>query len=355
MDVYPLPPHWVSENLLSGLVIPAHPLALTSERKLDEAHQHTLTRYYHAAGAGGVAVGVHTTQFEIRQHGLIQPVLQQAINTIQECDRATGRKTVCIAGICGSTPAALAEARFAQKSGYHAGLLSLGALREASEGELIKHCQAVAQEIPLFGFYLQPAAGGRVLPFNFWRKFVEIPNVVAIKIAPFNRYQTQDVLRAVAEAGRSHEIALYTGNDDHIVLDLLTKVVIPISDKILELYIAGGLLGQWAVWTHRAVELLEEIKKYRLQERIPATLLTLAAQITDANAAIFDARNSYAGCIPGIHYILHRQGLMDFTGTLNPDERLSPGQVEEIDRILRIYPSLTDDDFIQQNLNTWFY
>jgi len=362
---YPTPPTWVTAALLSGLVIPAHPLALTPRRTLDEHRQRALTRYYHAAGAGGIAVGVHTTQFEIRQHGLFEPVLELAMETVAACDRASGRHTVCIAGICGPTPQALAEARFARQAGYHAGLLSLGALRGATEEELLAHCQAVAREMPLVGFYLQPAVGGRVLPLTFWRRFVELPNVLAIKIAPFNRYQTLDVVRAVAEAGRAGEIALYTGNDDHILLDLLTRIVIPTAGWKARptsagwkacptsLRIVGGLLGQWAVWTRRAVELLEEVKRWWTQETLPAEMLTRAVQLTEANAAIFDAAHGYAGCIPGLHEVLRRQGLLEFTGTLDPQARLSPGQAEEIERVVRAYPFLADDEFVRNGLHDW--
>ena len=353
MGEYPYPPTWIKEALHSGLVIPAHPLALTPQRTLDERRQRALTHYYHAAGAGGIAVGVHTTQFEIRQHGLFRPVLELAIETVTACDRASGRQMVCVAGICGHTPQALAEARFARQAGYHAGLLSLGALDQATEDELLEHCRAVAHEIPLMGFYLQPAAGGRVLPLRFWRRFVEIPNVVAIKIASFNRYQTLDVMRAVAEAGRAPEIALYTGNDDHILLDLLTKVIISTHSGPVELRMVGGLLGQWAVWTRRAVEMLEEVKRLWTQEAVPAEMLTRAVQLTEANAAVFDAVNGYTGCIPGIHEVLRRQGLLEFTGTLNPQERLSPGQAEEIERVVGAYPFLTDDEFVRNGLPGW--
>jgi len=353
MGEYPYPPTWVKEALHAGLVIPAHPLALTPQRTLDERHQRALTHYYHAAGAGGIAVGVHTTQFEIRQHGLFRPVLELAIETVTACDRASGRQMVCVAGICGHTRQALAEARFARQAGYHAGLLSLGALDQATEDELLEHCRAVAHEIPLMGFYLQPAAGGRVLPLRFWRRFVEIPNVVAIKIASFNRYQTLDVMRAVAEAGRAPEIALYTGNDDHILLDLLTRVMISTHSGPVELRMVGGLLGQWAVWTRRAVEMLEEVKRLWTQEAVPAEMLTRAVQLTEANAAVFDAVNGYAGCIPGIHEVLRRQGLLEFAGTLNPQERLSPGQAEEIERAMRAYPFLTDDEFVRNGLQDW--
>ena len=355
MTEYPLPPPWVVEKLRAGLVIPAHPLALTEQRCLDTQRQRALTRYYHAAGAGGIAVGVHTTQFAIRdpKHALFEPVLKLGIEAIAACDQATGRQTVRIAGICGATTPALAEAQFAREAGYHAGLLSLAALRQAGDEALLEHCRAVAREIPLIGFYLQPAVGGRVLPFSFWRRFAEIPNVVAIKIAPFNRYQTLEVVRAVAEAGRAREIALYTGNDDTIVTDLVTEFSVATSAGEVRLRLVGGLLGHWACWTRAAVKLLEECQAASAAANIPARLLTLAAQVTDCNAAFFDAANGFAGCIAGIHEVLRRQGLMTNTFCLDPREQLSPGQGEEIDRVWRDYPHLNDDEFVRSHLTKW--
>jgi len=352
---FPMPPSWVVDSLWHGLVIPAHPLALTSERRLDERRQRALTRYYHAAGAGGVAVGVHTTQFAIRQpqHGLFEPVLQLAAETVVACDAESGRQTVRIAGVCGPTPQAVREAQLARELGYHAGLLSLGALRTADDQELIAHSRAVAAEIPLVGFYLQPAAGGRILSRKFWRQFVEIPNVVAIKMAPFNRYQTLDVVQAVAEAGRAGDIALYTGNDDNIIVDLLTEYAISTAAGDVRLRIPGGLLGHWACWTRAAVELLQECRRLVRAPAIPARLLTVAAQVTDMNAALFDAANGYAGCIAGVHEILRRQGILAGNWCLDERETLSPGQAAELDRVCHAYPHLTDDDFIRENLDRW--
>jgi dihydrodipicolinate synthase/N-acetylneuraminate lyase len=354
-DDFPSPPLWVLHALRRGLVIPAHPLALTAARKLDEHRQCALTRYYHAAGAGGVAVGVHTTQFAIRdpKHVLFQPVLRLAAETVAACDAATGRQTVLIAGVCGETKQAVSEARLARELGYHAGLLSLGAMRAASDDELLAHSRAVAREIPLVGFYLQPAVGGRLLSRAFWRRFVEIPNVVAIKIAPFNRYQTLDVVQAVAEAGRARDIALYTGNDDNILVDLLTEYVVCTSAGGVRLRIVGGLLGHWACWTRSAVELLTECQRVRGSDAIPAPLLTIAAQVTDMNAALFDAANAFAGCIAGIHEILRRQGLLEGIWCLDEREMLSPGQAEELDRVCRVYPDLTDDAFVREKLDLW--
>jgi dihydrodipicolinate synthase/N-acetylneuraminate lyase len=355
MADYPLPPAWIMDGLRSGIVIPAHPLALTSRRKLDERRQRALTRYYHAAGSGGVAVGVHTTQFEIRrpEHGLLEPVLDLAAQTILSCDASTSRQTLRIAGVCGQTQQAVAEACLAREKGYHIGLLSLAALRDADDSALIDHCRAVAREIPLMGFYLQPAVGGRALSVEFWRRLAEISNVVAIKIAPFNRYQTLDVVRAVAESGRAGEIALYTGNDDNIVLDLLTEYAIGTGKKAVRLRISGGLLGHWACWTRKAVELMTECRKIRGQTTIPSSMLTLAAQVTDCNAAFFDAANKFAGCIPGIHEVLKRQGLLQNTLCLAPNETLSRGQAEEIDRIYGAYPHLNDDEFVKAHLDDW--
>jgi len=331
------------EKLRSGLVIPAHPLALNGNRKLDERRQRALTRYYLAAGAGGIAVGVHTTQFAIRnpQFGLLQPVLRL---TLEEC---RGRDVVKIAGVCGKRDQATAEAQLAKDLGYDAVLLSLAALSNESILELLEHSRAIASVIPVMGFYLQLAVGGRLLPYEFWRQFIEIDNVVAIKIAPFNRYQTIEVVRALVESGRSHEVALYTGNDDNILNDLLTSF----GFAKQRIRIVGGLLGHWAVWTKTAVSLLAIAKSY--SDTIPSEQLTLAQQITDANAAIFDPTHQFRGCIPGIHEILRRQGLLEGRWCLDPHEELSPGQMEEIDRVCRSYPHLKDDDFVEEHLDEW--
>jgi dihydrodipicolinate synthase/N-acetylneuraminate lyase len=337
----------VRQRLQQGLVIPAHPLALNARRQLDERRQRALTRYYIGAGAGGLAIGVHTTQFAIRdpKFGLLDPVLELAMDEMRAHD------LVKIAGVCGTRRQAIAEAELAARLGYDAVLLSLGALREASAGELIDHARAIASIMPLIGFYLQPAVGGRALSHGFWRQFAEISNVVAIKIAPFNRYQTLDVARAVAESGRSAEIALYTGNDDHILLDLVTEFDFT-GERIR---VVGGLLGQWAVWTRAAVLLLEELRHRR--DCISSELLTLAQQITDGNAAIFDPLHDFRGCIPGIHEVLRRGGLLEGVWCLDPHEQLSPGQSEEIDRVYRAYPHLrlTDEKLIEENLDQWLH
>ena len=329
-------------QLRRGVVIPAQPLALDANRKLDERRQRALTRYYLAAGAGGLAVGVHTTQFAIREKGLLRPVLELA----SEEERRHKPVTLKIAGVCGDTKQAAGEAALARDLGYDIGLLSLAALKDADEDALIAHARTVAGVIPVFGFYLQPAVGGRVLPYSFWRRFAEIPGVVGIKMAPFNRYQTLDVLRAVAASGRSPEIALYTGNDDNILIDLLTTY--RFGDATLR--IVGGLLGHWSVWTRKAVELLEEVR--RAAGPTPE-LLTRAAQITDSNAAFFDAANGFHGCIAGLHEVLRRQGLLEGLWCLDPEEGLSPGQKEEIDRVTRAYPHLNDDDFVAQYRDLW--
>jgi len=330
------------DTLRQGVVIPAHPLALTADRKLDERRQRALTRYYLAAGSGGLAVGVHTTQFAIRepQIGLFEPVLRLAAEEMR------GHDVVKVAGICGLTSQAVKEATLARDLGYDAGLLSLAALKEATVPMMIDHARTVAKVLPVVGFYLQPAVGGRLLPYSFWREFAEIEGVVAIKIAPFNRYQTLDVVRAVAESSRAHEIALDTGNDDNIVLDLVTGF--RFGDRSVRF--AGGLLGHWAAWTKRAVELLDRCHAARGAND---ELLTLAAQVTDSNAALFDAANHFHGCIAGIHEILRRQGLLEGRWCLDPNEDLSPGQMDEIDRVCRLYPYLTDDEFVRENLDTW--
>lgn len=336
-------------HLLAGQAIPALPLALDAHRNWSPPHQRAVLRYYMDAGVGGIAVGVHSTQFEIRepQHALFGPLLSFASAEIDSWLDGS-RPFVKIAGLCGDTTQACGEAALARQCGYHAGLLSLAALKHATLDELVAHCRAVSEVLPIIGFYLQPVVGGRVLPYEFWRKFAEIPNVVAIKMAPFNRYQTFDVIRAVVEAGRD-DIALYTGNDDNIAVDLLTPW--EISGK--QRFIVGGLLGQFGVWTKRAVDLLEEIKAVRIQENIPAAWLSRNAAWTDANAAVFDAANGYAGVICGIHEVLRRQGIFATHLCLNPHEKLSPGQAEELDRVCAAYPWLLDDDFVKANLARW--
>ncbi|CAG7618979.1 dihydrodipicolinate synthase family protein [Paenibacillus allorhizosphaerae] len=341
------------QALREGLVIPAHPLALNSSRQLDERRQRALTRYYLASGAGGVAVGVHTTQFEIRDKevGLLEPVLRMAA---EEVDRAQPtRPFLKVAGVCGPTEQALAEAELAALLGYDAGLLSMGGLKDWSEEELLRRTEAVAAVIPVIGFYLQPSVGGRIFSFDFWRKFAEIPGIVAIKIAPFNRYQTIDVIRAVCYSSRRDEIALYTGNDDNIVNDLLSVYRFQVDGATVEKRIVGGLLGHWAVWTQKAVELLEEIKRARTESSIDATWLTRNIEVTDTNAAFFDPAHAFAGCIAGIHEVLRRQGLLEGTWCLNPEETMSPGQPEEIDRMYRDYPHLHDDAFVRAHLAEW--
>jgi dihydrodipicolinate synthetase family protein len=331
------------EKLLSGLVIPAHPLALNSQRQLDERRQRALTRYYLAAGAGGIAVGVHTTQFAIRdpQFGLLERVLALA------AEESRGNGIVKIAGVCGGKKQALAEAELAARLGYDAVLLSLADLKHETIPQLLEHACAVATFVPIIGFYLQPAVGGRLLTYEFWRQFVEIENAVAIKIAPFNRYQTLDVVRALAQSGRAQEVALYTGNDDNILNDLLTKF----DFGTQPLRIVGGLLGHWAVWTKTAVSHLALAKQH--SDPVPGELLTLAQQITDANSAIFDSAHNFRGCIPGIHEILRRQGLLEGRWCLGPEEELSPGQSAELDRVCGSYPHLQDDAFVKEHLDEW--
>ncbi|MFI5228559.1 MAG: dihydrodipicolinate synthase family protein [Gemmatimonadales bacterium] len=324
-----------------GWTPPAPPLALTGERRLDERRQRGLTRYYISAGAGGVAVGVHTTQFAIRdsRYGLYRPVLELAADEVRNAHRSG--PFAMIAGICGHTAQALGEAELAAELGYDAGLVSLGDWRSEPESELLDHCRVIADVMPIFGFYLQPAVGGRALSYRFWRELAEIQNLWAIKIAPFNRYQTIDVVRAVVEAGRD-DVALYTGNDDNIVADLLTPFPISVGGTTVVRWIDGGLLGQWAVWTRAAVALLAAIKLARVTGEFEPSLLSHGAALTDANAAVFDMANGFRGCIPGIHEVLRRQGLLDGIWCLDPDESLSPGQADEITRVERSYPDVTD-------------
>lgn len=348
-------PQAVYQAIQTGVVIPASPLALNAERKLDERRQRALFRYYFAAGVGGVAVGVHTTQFAIRDPkiGLFAPLLALAREEFDRADRERATPLIRIGGICGETQQAVAEAELLCEQGFHAGLLSLGAMRNAGDAELVAHCAAVAEVIPIVGFYLQPAVGGRVLPYSFWRQFAEIPGIVAIKIAPFNRYQTIDVIRAIGDAERN-DIALYTGNDDTIVLDLLTPYQFGEGGTPNTRRIVGGLLGHWSVWTARAVDLLNECHAVvQANLGVPATLLARSVEVTDSNAAFFDAPNGFAGCIAGLHEVLRRQGLLEGIWCLDPEEGLSPGQLEEIDRVYRAYPHLNDDAFVQEHRDKW--
>jgi hypothetical protein len=326
-----------------GVVIPAHPLALDERRKLDERRQRALARYYLDAGSGGLAVGVHATQFAIREAGLYEPVLRIA------AQEAAPRKVVLIAGLSGKTAQARSEARIAKSLGYHAGMLSLAPMKGASIDELIEHCSAVAKEIALIGFYLQTAVGGIALPVEFWQRFAAIENVVAIKIAPFNRYATLDVVRGVVAARAEKRIALYTGNDDHIVLDLAVPFDVRRGDETVRVRIKGGLLGHWSVWTRTAVSLLERIHREPVNEE----LLALDARVTDCNSAFFDVAHNFAGCIPGCHEVLRRQGLLEGTWCLDPGEKLSPGQAQEIDRVYREHGDLADDAFVKANLERW--
>lgn len=337
--------------LQQGLVIPAHPLALTESLNLDEKRQRALTRYYCDAGSGGVAVGVHTTQFSIRDAkvGLFEPVLELALEEVHRFEERTGKVLAKIGGVCGDTRQACREAETLRRLGYDGGLLSLAALSDASNAALIEHCRAVGEILPVIGFYLQPAVGGRPLNADFWESFVELESVVAIKVASFDRYQTMEVLRAVAHSGRGSEIALYTGNDDNIVADLLTEF--RFGDRTA--HFVGGLLGQWAVWTSRAVELLKTVHDAKQNRARLDTVLARGAEITDANAAIFDARHEFRGCIPGIHEVLRRQGLLAGSWCLDPSEALSPGQLGEIERVYAAYPLLNDDAFVAEHLDDW--
>ena len=340
--------------LQGGVAIPAHPLALTARRTLDERRQRALSRYYIASGAGGLAVGVHTTQFHIRDPkiGLFQPVLSLAREEMDRADRHREQPLIRIGGITGPTAQASREAGILADLGYHAGLLSLAALPHADDDALIAHCSAVGQVLPLIGFYLQPSVGGRRLSYAFWRRFAELPSVVAIKIAPFNRYATLDVVRAVVDSGRD-DIALYTGNDDAIVHDLVTPYRLRSGDNWVERRIVGGLLGHWSVWTRSAVDLLRQCRDASLRNHTPPDLIRLAPQVTDANAAFFDAANSFRGVIAGLHEVLRRQGLLEGIWCLDESETLGPGQLAEIERVLAAYPHLNDDAFVNEHRDDW--
>ncbi|HZQ00932.1 MAG TPA: dihydrodipicolinate synthase family protein [Reyranella sp.] len=348
--------HWndLPEPILStlrrGAVIPAHPLALGADRKFDKQSQRAISRYYVDAGSGGLAVGVHSTQFAIREVGLYKPVLELAIETARDW---TDRPLVMIAGAIGKTAQAVEEAKTARAIGYHAVLLSLAAFKGASEDELIEHCTAVAKEMPLIGFYLQTAVGGIKLSRAFWARFAAIDNVVAIKVAPFNRYRTLDVAFGIAQAHAEDRITLYTGNDDHIVADLVTPLVVRTGNREIVLRFRGGLLGHWSIWARGAVTLLERLRLAVAGNDVSPAILALDSFVTDCNSVVFDVDNDFAGCIPGCHEILRRQGLMTSIECLDPHEKLSPGQSEGIDRLYATYPELNDDAFVAANLERW--
>jgi hypothetical protein len=376
--LHPQPSAAVLRVLQSGAVIPAHPLALTCRRTLDERRQRALTRYYLEAGAGGIAVAVHSTQFAIREprFGLLRPVLELAQEEVQRFEHRSGQTIVKIAGVCGATAQAIQEAELAAGLGYDAALLSLGGMGAASHAQLLEHCRQVSRTLPIIGFYLQPSVGGRILDVDFWRQFALLPNAIAIKIAPFNRYQTLDVVRAVAEAGRGlgyrpthaaaptavlpdappqleEGIALYTGNDDQIVGDLLGTWEFPVAGQMVRQRIVGGLLGHWAYWTRSAVELLRTCQEANQAPAVPAELLLRNREVTDMNAAVFDPAHNFRGCIPGMHEVLRRLGLLEGTWCLNPDETLSPGQADEITRVITAYPHLVDTEFVAEHRDRW--
>lgn len=343
------------EILKKGTFIPATPLALNSDKTLNEKGMRLLMNYYLNCGVGGIATAVHTTQFEIRKPeiNLFEPVLEIVSEEIDKFEKKTGRTTVRVAGVCGDTEQAVSEAHKAKKYGYDAVLLSPGGLNDKSEEYLIERTKAVAEIMPVIGFYLQTAVGGRVFTYNYWEQVCAVKNVAAIKCASFNRYQTLEVVRAAAMSERCDDITLYTGNDDNIVIDLLTKYRFEKNGKVIEKGFDGGLLGHWSVWTRRAVEIFERARQEKDKSEISAQMLTLAAEVTDANSAFFDTANNFKGCIAGLHEILRRQGLMENTLCLNPEERMSGGQERELDRVHKMYPYLNDDEFIRENLAEW--
>ena len=354
----PMPPRDIYNKILEGGFIVAHPLALTKDLKIDTTRQSALTRYYLASGADGVAVAVHTTQFKVHDdfEGMYKPLLKLTSEVLDECEKSIGRRFIRIAGIVGETEQAVREAGAAYEMGYHAGLVSLHKLKNYSVNMIIEHLKRVSREIPVFGFYLQPAVGGLRLGYDFWRRFAEeIDNLVGIKIAPFNRYYTIEVVRAVADAGRIREIGLYTGNDDNIINDLLTVFRFRSSrGEVVETRIVGGLLGHWAVWTRRSVEIYRFVKRVVSEKReIPRELMILNTHVTDANKAIFDVDNNFRGSIAGVLEVLRRSGFLEEVRVLDPEERLSPNQLSEIDRIYRMYPHLRDDDFVREHIDHW--
>lgn len=343
------------KKLHEGTVIPATPLALTEDRRLDEKRQRLLMNYYLHSGVGGIATAVHTTQFEIRKPeiALFEPILRLVSSEIDGFEQKTGKVIVKVAGVCGPVEQAIAEAKLAKQYGYDAVLLSPGGLNSISEDAMIERTKAVAEIMPVIAFYLQTAVGGRIFTYNYWERVCAIPNVVAIKCASFHRYTTLDVVRAAALSERRDEITLYTGNDDNIVIDLITKYKFNDHGVTVEKGFDGGLLGHWSVWTQKVVELFDLLRAEKEKEAISAEIISLAAAVTDANSAFFDTAHNFKGCIAGLHEVLRRQGLMKNILCLDPNETLSQGQLEEIDRVYRAYPSLNDDRFVSENMESW--
>ena len=344
----------INKQIDKGLVIPASPLALCSERKLDERRQRALWRYYSASGAGGIAIGVHTTQFAIRnpENGLYKPLLSLGKDEMDKLDTIRQNPLVRIAGVCGNTEQAIEEALFVKNLGYHCALLNLNAFNNQTEELALQHCKVISEIMPIFGFYLQAATGGAKLSYNFWKKFAEIENVTAIKLAPFNRYHTLDAMRAIAESGRE-DIAMYTGNDDNIIIDLLTPFDFWMNGKRYERRMVGGLLGHWSAWTSKAVQMLDKCHEAAKSGCVSKELMKLSIEVTDCNAAFFDTENDFDGCIAGMHEVLRRQGFFDGIYLLDSEDCLSPGQKEEIDRVYNAYPHLNDDIFVKENLESW--
>ncbi len=335
------------EILHAGTVIPATPLMLDSNRKFDKAMQKRLTRYYLEAGVGGIATAVHTTQFEIRKPeiNLYETVISSVMDTINEYEEETGKVIVKVAGVCGDIEQATKEATLAKNLGFDAVLLSTGGLDSWSEDALVERAKVIAGIIPVILFSMQTAVGGRKFSYAYWEKAAEIEGVVAVKCASFNRYQTHDIVRAMTLSSRADKIALYTGNDDNIVIDLATEYVFEADGETKRAEIVGGLLGHWCAWTKKAVEIFHGIKSGEIKGE---KLLSLAAAVTDTNSAFFDTTNNFAGCIAGVHEVLRRQGFTDGIYLLNPEEQLSDGQFEEIDRVYRMYPELNDDAFAKE-------
>ncbi|MFP6901233.1 MAG: dihydrodipicolinate synthase family protein [Opitutales bacterium] len=355
-SLLPLPDDEVITLLREGVVIPAHPLALTKERKLDERRQRALTRYYLDAGAGGLAVAVHTTQFAIRepQHDLLRPVLELTAEVVRQWQDDLPRRIVKVAGVCGSTEQAVREAELACELGYDLALLNLSAYPDADDETLLIHAKQVAEVIPVFGFYLQPGIGGRLLSQSFFREFASIPNLIAVKMATFDRELTQGAIQGIEESGRGDEVLLYTGNDNYIVEDLTEGYLVPTDQGEKLRRMAGGLLGHWAVWTKAAVDMLEEIKTARaLDDFNPSRFSHLADEVTEMNHYLFDFDHGFRGCVPGVHEVLRRQGLLEGTWCLDPEERLSEGQADALTRMSQAYPHLTDDAFVAEHLDRW--
>jgi hypothetical protein len=340
----------LQNRLRDGVVIPAHPLALDDEGAVDLRAQRALTRYYLAAGVHGVAVGVHTTQFELHEdRGLLTEVWRLAATTADE----SGRAPVLVAGLTGDTADAVVEGQIAVEAGYEVALLCPWGMADVTEAAMVERARAVGEVLPTIGFYLQESVGGRRLGRDYWRRLFDLESVVAVKTAPFDRYRTNDVVQALLEHDRWDEVAVLTGNDDNIVHDLITPYRRQVCGQEREVRATGGLLGQWAVGARAAVDVVARVAQAMASGAVPTSILRSAAEFVDVNAAVFDVDHDFAGCVAGVNEVLRQQGLVPTVRCLGKRDILSPGQAEQIAQVRERYPNVLDEEFVATHRDDW--